>query len=96
MDDNGSPFLLAIFCTVLLGVYLLPWLIAFGRGHHNTLAIFALNLLGGWTFIGWLISLVWALAAVQKKVRVELRCARCGATSSDRAARFCGRCGAPW
>lgn len=44
-------------------VYFLPSWIAMGRGHHNGLAICVLNLLGGWTFIGWLAALVWALTA---------------------------------
>jgi hypothetical protein len=37
-----------------------PWLIALTRGHHNLAAIFLLNLLLGWTFIGWVAALVWA------------------------------------
>jgi len=31
------------------------------RRHHNRVAIFALNLLAGWTAVGWIIALVWAL-----------------------------------
>ena len=42
-------------------IYFLPTIIAFKRGKRNKVAIFALNLLLGWTFIGWAISLVWSL-----------------------------------
>lgn len=42
-------------------IYFLPTIIAFNRGTRNGGAIFALNLLLGWTFIGWGIALVWAL-----------------------------------
>lgn len=42
-------------------VYLLPGAIAAKRNHRQFNAIFALNILLGWTFIGWVIALVWAL-----------------------------------
>ena len=48
------PFLIA-------GIYLLPTIIAFARKNPNKIAIMALNILLGWTFIGWVISLVWAM-----------------------------------
>jgi len=44
-----------------LAFYFLPTLIAAGRRKRNTVAIFALNLLLGWSLIGWVISLVWSL-----------------------------------
>jgi hypothetical protein len=43
---------------IILGIYFLPTIVA-GR-HHNSGAIFVLNLLLGWTFVGWVIALVWA------------------------------------
>lgn len=39
-------------------VYFTPTIIALGK--RNALAIFALNLLLGWTFIGWVVAFVWA------------------------------------
>lgn len=46
----------------LLGLlfYFLPSLL--GRHKKNIGAIFALNLLLGWTFVGWIIALVWGLS----------------------------------
>ena len=41
--------------------YFLPALIAFLRQHKNKLAIFLLNLLLGWTILGWVGSLVWSV-----------------------------------
>jgi len=55
---NGLLFLLAISVAVVL--YLLPAFVAEWRGHKNTIAIFLLNLLLGWTVLGWVIALVWA------------------------------------
>ncbi len=45
--------------AIILGVYFLPTII--GSSKNNIGAIFALNLLLGWTFIGWVIAFVWAL-----------------------------------
>ena len=39
-------------------IYLFPTFV--GLGKKNCIAIFVLNLLLGWTFIGWVIALVWA------------------------------------
>ena len=50
----------------LLAIYMLPTLIADSRHHKNVNAIGALNLLLGWTLIGWVLALVWALTAQEK------------------------------
>jgi len=50
----------------MVALYFVPTTVAVRRRHHNTSAIFALNLLLGWTFVGWVISLVWALIVVQR------------------------------
>jgi hypothetical protein len=43
--------------------YFIPAIVAFARGHHNKWAILALDLLTGWTAIGWVAALVWALTS---------------------------------
>ena len=43
-----------------LALLFLPTLVAKSRNHPNTLPIFLVNFFFGWTFIGWVISLVWA------------------------------------
>lgn len=59
--------------TVTIGVllcltlYMLPAGIGIIRGRSNAGAIFVLNLFLGWTLIGWVISLVWAVADDNKK-----------------------------
>jgi hypothetical protein len=51
----------ALLLIFMVGViYFLPALVAWGRHHRNGLAIFVLNLLAGWTAIGWLVAIVWA------------------------------------
>lgn len=53
---------LAILLTTLLliALHFLPWIIALMRNHHNTVAIFLVNLLLGWTLIGWVVALIWS------------------------------------
>ena len=43
-----------------LALLFLPTLVAKSRRHPNLLAIFLVNLFFGWTFIGWVVALVWA------------------------------------
>jgi T4 superinfection immunity protein len=54
-----------IIILLLLAVHFLPSVIAFKRRHHNRIAILVLNVLLGWTFIGWVVALVWACMAVR-------------------------------
>lgn len=54
--------ILELSLVVLMFVlYFLPTLIAFLRKHKNKLAIFLLNLLLGWTVLGWVASLIWSV-----------------------------------
>jgi hypothetical protein len=51
-------FIFAIF-AIVIGLYFLPSILAVNK--RNKIAIFALNLLLGWSLIGWAIALIWAL-----------------------------------
>jgi len=46
-----------------LAFYFIPTFVALARKKRNTAAIFAVNLFLGWSFLGWILALVWALAA---------------------------------
>lgn len=53
--------LLALIAIIaIIGIYILPWICASIRNHENLPAIGVLNLFLGWTFIGWVVCLVWA------------------------------------
>ena len=43
-------------------VYFLPACIGFNEKQEGRLAIFLVNLLLGWTVIGWIISFVWSIS----------------------------------
>jgi len=47
VSSDGEAVVGLLVLAGLAVVYLLPWLIARARGHHNSLAIFWLNLLAG-------------------------------------------------
>ncbi|QQK77618.1 superinfection immunity protein [Salicibibacter cibarius] len=53
--------LIIIGIAVAIGIYGIPTIIAFTRNHKNKTAILALNILLGWTFLGWVACLVWSL-----------------------------------
>jgi threonine/homoserine/homoserine lactone efflux protein len=42
-------------------IYVLPSIIAILRGHSHTMAIIIINLLLGWTLIGWIVVFLWAV-----------------------------------
>ena len=45
-------------------LYFVPSLV--GLKKDNIMAIFLLNLLLGWTFIGWVVALIWAATKDKK------------------------------
>lgn len=57
--------------VIVLWLYLVPTFIAGCRGHHNTMAILVLNLLLGWTALGWIVALVWSCTAKRQQVTVS-------------------------
>ena len=59
---RGWPGLLFIG----LPIYVLPTIIATIRKTNNLVAIILVNLLAGWTFFGWVASLVWAIVDSKK------------------------------
>ena len=49
-----------IVIILLLTIYFVPAIVATIRRHSNEMAISMLNLLLGWTLIGWIGALIWA------------------------------------
>ena len=61
MQMQNFTILELLLIVLIFALYFLPTLIAFLRQHKNKLAIFLLNLLLGWTVLGWVVSLVWSV-----------------------------------
>jgi hypothetical protein len=57
--------LFALFFFPIFGfgfvLYFLPSILALARNKRDIVSIVILNFLLGWTAIGWLVALVWAL-----------------------------------
>lgn len=58
---------LLLSLAILLMMYFSPTLIAVGRNAHRARGIAALNLLLGWTIIGWFAAFVWSLFATARQ-----------------------------
>lgn len=57
----------AVFFLVICAVfYFLPSMVAYQNKKDDIVAIVFLNVLVGWTFIGWVIALVWAFTKNKK------------------------------
>lgn len=54
-----------LIVTFVVTFYFIPFSVARRHKHPQVLAIFMLNLFLGWTFLGWVVSLVWACTAVK-------------------------------
>lgn len=59
--------------AIVLACYLLPTITAAIRSHHNGMAIFLLNFFLGWSFIGWVVALVWAFTKPPPPQRVVVK-----------------------
>jgi T4 superinfection immunity protein len=82
----------------LLGLlYFLPTIL--GRNKPDATGIFLVNLLLGWTLIGWVAAFIWAVFSghptyVQYVPAGGARfCSHCG-TPAVSAVQYCGACGA--
>lgn len=53
-----------VLVTGFLVTYFFPTLVSRYRGHRKGTPILVVNLLTGWTLIGWVAALVWSLTDV--------------------------------
>lgn len=65
-----------LFALLLIpfgAIHFLPTIIAALRRGRSVVGIFLLNLLLGWTVIGWVIALIWALRDEPRYVAIAYR-----------------------
>ena len=60
-DNPAAGITLLVVLGLICVGYMMPWCIAVMRGHRSSMAIGALNLLLGWTLLGWVAAFVWSL-----------------------------------
>jgi len=66
MPFRFGPLEIVLILIFLSPVYFVPTIVATVRKTRNLAAIIVLNLFVGWTFFGWVASLVWAIVAEKK------------------------------
>ncbi len=59
--NKAFKLIAALIIVVISLGYFLPVMIAWTNNRRNTSAIFALNFFLGWTLLGWVAALIWAL-----------------------------------
>jgi len=55
------PFFIFPFGLLGIALYFLPTIIAAVRHKKDIVGIVLVNIFLGWTFIGWIVALIWAL-----------------------------------
>lgn len=85
---------------VMVPIYFVPLIVAAARRSRSLLGIGLLNVLAGWTFVGWVGALIWAVASESSTVVAPaggpgrpILCSDCG-KYSEPGVRFCAHCGA--
>jgi hypothetical protein len=68
MDTNGLILIPAVvyflpsgLILILAVVYFIPSIVAAVRNHRELGAIFRWNIFLGWTIVGWISALIWAM-----------------------------------
>ena len=96
---HASHIIWTLFLIFIsLALYMLPTAVAHKKPQFGS--VFALNFFLGWTFVGWVIALAWALKNPESKmmfangpaVGVPVLCTACGRYSQPES-KFCQSCG---
>lgn len=65
--------LLSAIVILALALYFLPTIIAAARQHPNQWPILFVNLLFGWTILGWLAAVLWAISGTGSPLHARPR-----------------------
>lgn len=98
-DSNSNlRFVFVVASALAAFLYFLPWVIAVERRATTANGIILLDVLAGWTFIGWVVALVWAVSAPtsgseqsESALPATKRCPEC-AEEVQAAAKICRFC----
>lgn len=85
--------------AVMAAIYFIPYALAHSRKHASRTGIGLLNLLLGWTVLGWIAALIWAASGRPGKEDpagptpdTHIKCPDC-AELIRREAKVCKHCG---
>ena len=59
---DNPPLFIALNATLFALGYLIPTFIVLTRQRDQRLKLFLVNLLTGWTLIGWMVAFIWAIS----------------------------------
>jgi hypothetical protein len=59
-QTSNDPIVFGIVILILVVVNFIPSFIAFAKDHPNRILILAINVIMGWTIVGWAALLFWA------------------------------------
>ena len=90
---------LLLVLVVSLGVHFIPAIVAHKRKHQYRGWVLVANILLGWTGLGWLAVLAWAIIGPAERFAVELPSQEPGCRGCSQplrpGAKFCPHCGTP-
>lgn len=66
MDKESSVLLGFVLYALIVLIYFIPSFIAAKRNHHQFGPIVVINILLGWTLLGWAAALAWSVSAVRR------------------------------
>lgn len=86
-----------VLIVIIVGCYFIPSIVGKVRNVTNIGSVFVINLLLGWTLVGWVVALAMAVKTVTPSTQViihrtESACGSCG-TPLGVGAKFCASCG---
>lgn len=62
-----DPLVGLFLVFLIIGLYLLPTIIAFDRSVINKWSVAVINILLGWTFVGWAVALAMAVRTQRER-----------------------------
>ncbi len=65
--DDYTSIIFSLFIILIVIMYFVPSIVAYKRNHQDRLAILFINIFLGWSFFGWVASLIWSGTNVRRK-----------------------------
>lgn len=69
---TGIGLMLLVWIALGAALYFLPSILAYLRKKQNFVSILLLNAFLGWSLIGWVVSLVWAVSVDPQPAQVTI------------------------